>query len=158
MATLLPPCKTDHAILLVAVRDERGVLRVPSSEAAALPGLNFAVKPLTPINEQLVATASAFFGRNVALALHVWQELADELTLPSGARATLYVASLNDPAVVATSAWPVIPELLRALPATKLRLPYLRAWQVLQGGLKVDTKALDVSDADMKKYFPKDDD
>jgi hypothetical protein len=146
-------CKTDHALLLLAIPDARGVLHFPSTADAPLPGLHLEVKPLLPIQAQLTAAATAAVGRDVALDLHLWDELADEMTLPNGTKTTMYVASLKGEAADADR-WPVMPAILRAMDKNRGRLPYLRAWQVLQGGLKLNTKAVEASE--LLKHFPED--
>jgi hypothetical protein len=40
-----------------------------------------------------------------------------------------------------------VPELLRRLPANRQRLPYLKAWQILMGGLEQSSKVISVEDA-----------
>lgn len=144
-------CKTDNAILLVAVPDDRGVLHFPLSKDAPLPGLHLAVKALLPIFDQLTTLASTTLGQDVARKLHIWDEFADELTLPDGTLATLYVATLSEVPTASAEAWPVMPTILRSMEKNRGRLPYLRAWQILQGGLKLNTKAVDP--AEVAKYF-----
>lgn len=144
-------CKTDHAVLLLAVRDERGVLRFPSSQGATIPGLHMPVRPLMPIQAQLTAAASDCVERDVALHFRLCDEFADEIRLPDGREATLYVANLEEPRVTAPSSWPVMPDILRSLPRDKSRVPYLRAWQILQGGLQLNTIAVDAEE--VKKHF-----
>jgi hypothetical protein len=148
-------CKTEVAVLMLAVKDEAGVMRVPVSPGARAPGWEIAVRPLVPIGEQLVAAAAEALGTDVTgLALDVVQEFADETRLADGTLATVYLATLA-PAVAerrhAPRTWSSIPELLRGLPKDRGRLPYLRAWQILTGGLQLNTKAVDVSE--LGKYF-----
>lgn len=144
-------CKTDHAILLLAVRDERGILRFPSSPGAVSPGIHFPVRALMPIQAQLTAAASDTVGRDVALHFRLCDEFADEIRMADGREATLYVANLEEPRVVAPNDWPVMPAILRSFPRDKSRIPYLRAWQILQGGLQLNTLAVDAEE--VKKHF-----
>ena len=152
MTVKLLSCKTPSAVLLVAVRDSLGVLRVPGG-AGAFPGLTVAVAPLMPILPQLTDAASAFFGKDVARRLDIVQDYADELLETPGGEpvATLYVATLAPEAeVLAQAEWPSMPDILRRLKG-KSRIPYLRAWQVLAGGLHLNTKAVDA--AELAKHF-----
>ena len=144
-------CKCDHAILLAAVPDSRGVLRFPSNTQSLQPGLHVAVRALIPIYDQLTQAVSALIGQDVARQLHIWDDFADELTLLGGNAAIMYVASLNGVTPEMAETWPVMPAILRALPKNRGRLPYLRAWQVLQGGLQLNTKAIEA--ADLAKHF-----
>jgi hypothetical protein len=153
-------CKTPLAIFLVGVADERGVLRFPTAGDAEAPGLRIPVRALVPINEQLVAAASAALGAAVGPALDIVQDFADEMELADGAGCTVYVARLNaarlapsSQTVIAEAAngWPSFPELLRGMSKTRRRLPFLRAWQVLSGGLELTTKAVDMDE--VRRHF-----
>lgn len=144
-------CPTDFAILLCAVADERGVLRFPSNDATELPGLNFAVEAGVPINEQLVKAAENLLKVKLGGKLDVSQDFADPITRADGSAATLYVATVQEGAKRADESWPSLPEILRNLPKDKGRVPYLRAWQILTGGLKLETKAVDF--AEVEKHF-----
>jgi hypothetical protein len=107
-----------------------------------------------PISPQLIAMTSEFFGCDVAMHLHIEQEFADPIggssDEPMGI-ATLYVGRLAPSAgIKASSDWPSLPLILRQL-SGRARIPYLRAWQVLAGGLQLNTKAVDA--AEVAKYF-----
>jgi hypothetical protein len=156
MSGVLPPCRTDAAILLVAVKDEKGVWRFPDeSPARALPGLHLDVKPLLPIGEQLAQRAVAALGADVARWLDVSKDIIDEITVPAadgeGRRdvatsTTVYVATYMQPSPPASPApkeWPTFPDMIRRVPAGNgLRKPYVRAWQVYLGALSERTAAV----------------
>ena len=145
-------CPTSKAILLCAVDDTRGVLRCPV-HGGDFPGLVFNVTPLTPINPQLMALASSFFARDITRHLDIEQSFADPIIQRGQeiAELTLYLARLSPAAgMVAPPEWPSIPDILRSLEG-RLRIPYLRAWQILAGGLQLNTKAVDA--AEVAKYF-----
>jgi hypothetical protein len=140
-------CKTPTAILFCAVPDEKGVLRVAGGDANA-PGLTIAVKALLPIVPQLLDAAAAELKIDAAKCVEIVQDFADET---QGGTATLYVASVSAGAgVVASPSWPSLPQILRSLKGRD-RIPYLRAWQVLAGGLHLETKAIDT--AELAKHF-----
>ncbi len=139
-------CPTEHAILLVGVPDAIGVLRFPvTPDYGPAPGLHFAPRPLVSIDQQLVAEASRALGTDVALKLDLVQEFADELTLANGAKATIYLGTLvKDAGIAAAADWRSLPDLMRSMAKDRGRLPYLRAWQIMTGGLQLNTKALDL--------------
>ncbi len=149
--SLIVKCPTDYAVLLCAVPDERGVLRFPSNDSTELPGLNFAVEAGLPINDQLIQVAEKTLNARLHGKLDVSQDFADPVVRVDGQPATLYVATVAEGAKRSDSSWPSLPEILRALPKNKGRVPYLRAWQILTGGLKLDTKAVDM--ADVERHF-----
>ncbi|TWW12171.1 hypothetical protein E3A20_03230 [Planctomyces bekefii] len=144
-------CKTDRAILILGVPDDRGVLFFPSNRADELPGLHLDVKPLLPIFDQLTGLASAVLKQDVARSLHLFDEFADEIAINDSDKGTVFVGTLSQVTKPEGGPWAVMPAILRALPKTRVRLPYLRAWQILQGGLKLNTKAVDP--AELAKYF-----
>ena len=147
---MLIHCATPRAHLLLAVPDAAAVLRFPGGHAPT-PGIEVAVQALTPIGPQLVDAAVAALGAGIpALGVLVEQEFADALATASGA-ATLYVATLRlGSAFVAPNHWPTMPEILRRLKGRE-RIPFMRAWQVLAGGLHLNTKAVDA--AEVARYF-----
>lgn len=148
-------CQTDRAILLVGVPDDNGVLKFPESAGSeAAPGLHLEPRPLLSIDQQLMAEATRVFGKDVALHLSLVQEFEDPLTLPDGKTATLYLGTLTPAAEIAVlPAWRSLPDLMRGMSKDRGRLPYLRAWQVLTGGLTLNTKALDLDE--VKKHLLK---
>lgn len=148
-------CPTTNAILLCAVNDASSVLRCPVVHSVP-PGLVTEVRPVIPINVQLAELAESFFGAAVARHLGIEQEFADPVvaTKDESAEFTLYLARLHpDAAIVAPNSWPTIPQILRGL-SGRMRVPYLRAWQILAGGLQLNTKAVDA--AEVAKYFEDD--
>ena len=145
---MLARCPTDVAVLLVAVPDAHGVLRLPTSGDTAAPGLIVRVQPLAPIGAQLVEAAAAAIdlGPAAGLAVDVETAFADPVTLAGGEAATLYVARVAQGAATAPASWPSVPEVLRAMAKNRARVPYLRAWQVLAGGLNDSVKAVDAAE------------
>jgi hypothetical protein len=152
-------CPTTQALLLLGVRaGEPAILRAPDALASP-PGRLFTPRPLIPIDEQLAALALEIAGPAARSTLTIEQEYTDLIPiradLPAGhpeAAATLYLATCELPAIPAGAVWPSFPELLRAMPKDRARLPYLRAFQVLSGGLHLNTKAIEASE--LAKYFP----
>lgn len=141
-------CNTPVAVFLCGLRDTTGVLRFPPVEGD-VPGLSFETRPRTPINEQLIDQLKETLARETGasaenLELDINQEYSDTVDLPDGRQGTLYVAIGSG--VEGPESWPRLPDLLRAMPADRSRVPYLRAWQVLTGGLKLNTKALETED------------
>jgi hypothetical protein len=145
---MLARCPTDVAVLLAAVPDANGVLRLPTSGDATAPGLHVRVQPLAPIAAQLVEAAAAAIdlGPAAGMALSLVDGFADPVTLANGEAATLYVGRVSPGAATAPASWPSVPDLLRAMAKNRSRVPYLRAWQVLAGGLDDSVKALDAAE------------
>ncbi len=152
---MLPSCQTDQAIVLVAVRDHLGVLRFPISEKVNAPGVWFDVKPLLPINPQIVDALSQFFARDVGVHVTIEQNFFDAIVSDAERSATLYLATLHHaPENLESGSWVTMPELLRKL-SGRSRLPYLRAWQVFAGGLHLDTKAIEKSLTELRELADK---
>lgn len=132
------------AVLLIGFPDERGVLRFPE--------IRFVPKALTPIAEQLLREASASAQTDLARRVTLVDQFCDETTLPDGTTATVYLMTLDAhqpqgaAAPYVDQAWRSFPDILRAMPRDRGRLPYLRAWQVITGGLTLNTKAVDLEE------------
>lgn len=145
--TLHLKAPTEVVIFLVGIRDERGVLRFPSKNSFN-PGIVFKANENHPINEQLItetANATGLEGLNVKLEIE--QNFSAEVLLPNNDKATLYVGAIYKPEGGIDETWRPLPHILRDMPKNKNRASYLRAWQVLMGGLTQDTKVLESDDA-----------
>ncbi|MBM4250725.1 MAG: hypothetical protein FJ146_02010 [Deltaproteobacteria bacterium] len=148
-------CSTTKAVLLCAVEDGSAVLRCPVTHSCP-PGLVVDVQPIIPINVQLIELAETFLGASVARYLDIEQAFADPVVAmkTDDPEFTLYLARLSrDSGIVAPAGWPTMPQILRSL-SGRMRVPYLRAWQILAGGLQLNTKAVDA--AEVAKYFEDD--
>ena len=130
-------------------RLEVGVFRFPVGSDPAMPGIVVSAAASTPIVAQLAQAVAAAIGieGTDGHAFTVQEGFADAITMPSGEAATLYVGRVAPGGVTAPRTWPSMPDLLRAMAKNRARVPYLRAWQVLAGGVNDDsTKAYDAAD------------
>ncbi len=144
---LLINCDTPHATLLLAVECEDGLLRFPN-DASFWPGLGFKVDMMLPINEQLQSAAKKYI-EDQWPKVSIWQEYSSLLQHDGVMDSTLYVAKIRPDYSLLPSAWQswqTLPALIRTLPKDRNRLAFLKAWQVLSGGLEESTKALDVAE------------
>jgi hypothetical protein len=139
-------CDTKIATLLLAVEADDGHLKFPI-DSHYWPGLSFAANPVIGINIQLINRACDILG-SLGQKIDIWQSVA--LPLLGNNReleSTLFVARLNTTtesrAILPFNSWPTLPDLIKNLPKDKNRLAYLKAWQVLSGGLEETTKILD---------------
>lgn len=152
-------CPTAQAILLLGVRAGNPPVLRALDAAASPPGRRFVPRPLVPIDEQLIALVVDIVGVEARSSIVIHQEYTDLVPLRADlppehpeAAATLYLVTCDLGAIPNAAHWPSFPELLRAMPRDRSRLPYLRAFQVLAGGLQLETKAVDM--AEIAKYFP----
>ena len=138
---------TDVVIFLVGIKDERGVLRFPSKNSFN-PGIVFKADPKRPINEQLIEQTESVTGLpGLNIKLDIEQNFHTEVLLPNNDKATLYVGAIHRPEGGIDDSWRPLPHILRDMPKNKNRASYLKAWQVLMGGLSQDTKVVEADDA-----------
>lgn len=153
-----PYAATEYVILLLAARDPQGLLHIPA-EHALLPGKLFRVRPRELIGERLAQLTEELMGfapqgttwwvePDFSPTFTLPEEITSALSLAAGTEVTLYVASQPGATELQGSYWSTLPKALRALPATPYRRYYLKAWQVLMGGLKQDSKAICWEDGD----------
>ena len=126
-----------NVIFLLACKDERGVLRFPTS-GQPLPGLHFQPDMKLPISEQLVSLGREKSGGEDT-ALEVEQKLVELLSHDGGE----YAVYLGTSSAQAPADWFTMPEMIRVLPKNRVRLSYMKAWQVLSGGFEANTKVLE---------------
>ena len=138
---------TDVVIFLVGIKDEKGVFRFPSKNNFN-PGIVFKADKKLPINEQMISQTESLTGLSqLNLKLDIEQSFSAEVKLPSGELGTLYVGAIHDEQVTVDDSWRPLPMILREMPKDKNRAAYLKAWQVLMGGLTQDSKVLEAEDA-----------
>ncbi|MDB2447068.1 hypothetical protein N9W79_00425 [bacterium] len=138
---------TDVVIFLVGIKDEKGVLRFPTKNNFN-PGVVFKADGAVPINAQIIKETEALTGlENLNLNLEIEQNFSTEVVLQNGDKATLYVGAIHKFEGGINQEWKPLPMILREMPKDKNRPAYLRAWQVLMGGLNQDVKILEADDA-----------
>jgi hypothetical protein len=135
-------CPTDEAIFLLGCRDSRGVFRFPTN-AGALPGLHFKVRPLESINTQLVNTA----GQHVSVEglggkITIEQNFSAPCQLPSGQLLTVYCGILNLRDDEISSSWLTMSDMIRGLMKDPNRVVYMKALQVFSGALESSVRAV----------------
>lgn len=139
---MLNRCSTSVAIVLLGVMDERGIMRFPV-DAPETPGLMFQPETLKPINEQIFDRIEReVLSRDPGL-IDICQEYSCEVTLSDSRQATLYLATMKFQEKNAANQWDTMPELLRAMPKSRNRLAYLKAWQVLTGAMSENIKVIE---------------
>ena len=142
--TTLILCPTDHAVLLIDLKREDGLIMVPT-DPGEIPGILRAINPSLPINPQLLNMAHERTGLP-DIEISIWQEFQCVITLPSGDEATVYAArALKLPDAIPSDA-KTMPEILRGMPANRNRVAYMKVLQVFSGALEEQTKALELDE------------
>ena len=153
-----PYAATEYVVLLLALCDKKGVLRVPVFDAV-LPGKltkvcsrAFIGEHLAEVSEELsgrpVTGTSWFLEPNFAPTFTLDEKITELLSLPLGTEVSLYVATWHRKIALDQSCWRTLPEAMRALPSCSHRRYYIQAWQVLMGGLKQDSRVLSYEEGD----------
>ena len=147
-------CPTEHAILLLGFPDHQGVLSFPTQNTV-IPGILLPVKPLTPINDQIISFVFNHWDQATGKNLHLWQNFSSSISLGEKKEATLYVGRVDETFSAtrdkqgSSFSWSTLPQILKALPKDKSRLPYIKAFQVLTGALTLTTRAVDLTDNEL---------
>jgi len=137
---------TPYALLMVGCHFTEGPIRFPNDDSE-LPGILVKLDEGLSVNELLIAGAQKILGDTIdGKSLDIHQEFSSPLELKDGEAATLYLATIEAKYDMGSKEWKTMPELIREMPKDRGRLAYLRAWQVLGGGLNEDVKAFDVED------------
>jgi hypothetical protein len=151
-------CKTDRAIVLVPMDDGNGLWIFPSDESPWA-GLHLDVVPMTPILPQIATMIQERLGFDMERSGYkVCLDFEDIVTLDDQTEVTVYVvqaqklvpASSLTPGISGRPPRPLrlatLPEWLGRLPRTRQRLAWLRAWQIYQGVLAQNVKAVEASE------------
>lgn len=135
-------CKTERAVLVLGVFDERKVMYFVNDDLPS-PGINLEISGTTPMNQLIAERIMDQFGGSADF--NIYQEFQEVFADEDGIETTLFLGELTTEGRV-DSEWPTMPEILRSMPKNKSRVAYLKAWQVLTGGLQLNTKAVEVSE------------
>lgn len=134
---------TDVVIFLVGILDQENVYKFPTKNVFN-PGIVFRVDRSIFLNEQIICETEKHTGlEGLGLHLDIEQDFSAEVFLPNGQLATLYVGVVRDFKRKSDRSWLALPEILRRMPKNKNRSAYLKAWQVLMGGLTQEVRALE---------------
>jgi len=134
---------TKVAIILVGIKDQNGVYRFPTKNSFN-PGIVFKVNHDLTINQQIMREVESVTGiDNISIAVDIEQNFSAKVQLPNQESATLYVGRIDFYDTPVNESWRPLPEILRDMPKTKNRAAYLKAWQVLMGGLSQEVKVVE---------------
>ena len=135
-------------VLVITAADPAGVLRV-ADDGSGSPGLPLDLRQGVPVETQ------------IRVAVRMIPELPEDLAAPSvrildlmesavtrgqDRPATLVLVRVEEAGWHAPSGWPTFPAILRSLPRGKTRVSWMKAMQILAGGLEQDSDALEVDE------------
>lgn len=127
-------CPTVEARVVVALKCNDGIVRM-HVDAEGEAGFAFTPKPLLAIAPQISEVLAAKWPQ---LQFDLKHNYSDSYPTKDGNLATMYLVMVrenHDPGHL-SGRWQAIPELLRRMNADRGRLPVLRVWQVILGGLE----------------------
>ncbi|MFK7825948.1 MAG: hypothetical protein AB8G05_17480 [Oligoflexales bacterium] len=147
---LLTRCQTPKAVFLFGIPIDK-LLHFPNHHRF-MPGLHLDVDPSQAINLQLIAAVEKELGEAVnGSEVHIFQEFC-ELLLPAGQeQVSLYTGYCELPRQVPLLNWKPLPYLLKNMEKNRMRLAYLKAWQVQTGALNLTTKAVEMDSKELKR-------
>jgi hypothetical protein len=144
-------------LLLIATRDMTGTFRFPSIQSVSQPsgpywGVSHQVARLDHEKASINRKLSQIFGQDLK---HFWRlhDLVDEeITLPDqGEQSRLRLVEVLKP--LAQPSWISMPDVLRSMPRSRVRVPYLKVFQILMGQHLETTEALSVDE--LRKHLLK---
>lgn len=126
-------------LLILAAKTSDGLMKI-YDRGSFPPGLVIPMSPREFVEEKCIAIARTQLVLDDSHAIDVCQEY--QAVLPDGT--PVYLAQIRK--TIDHQSFRSIPELLRNFPADRTRVAYIKAWQVLMGGLEETTKAVSVED------------
>lgn len=135
---LLPPCTTPSALVFLAMKDPKGVMRFPSGKL--VPGILITIDPGKPINEVIYEGVESYLGKKLnPTQIDILQDFSEVVSV-GGTDFTIYLAKTDELFSCATTTYS---EILRSLPADRNRLVFLKAFQMFAGSHKETIKVLE---------------
>jgi hypothetical protein len=135
-------CPTPHALLLVAYPDAKGIFQVLGVKEGELPGIGFEVQGGSPIALQLYHAMEQRVGAHIPRArCRILENI--ELPVTEGEKSYTLYALLLGQAPQGPEKTVSFAQLLREMPSTRVRIAYLKIWQVLAGVLEQEIHVVD---------------
>ncbi len=135
--------KMRQVVALIACRDKNGLVRVPTNGDKLVPGF------LIQGAEELAlirAAAEKLLHPELASHIKIEHVIPDAVQLASGETCELLVGEIDAQHFTAPLEWATIPSLIREMPATRNRLAYLKAWQILTGAHQETLEAVELTE------------
>jgi hypothetical protein len=133
---------TDKVIVLVGFLNEKKILVFPS-QSVVLPGLHFVSKARTPIYDQILETIERHCMLSDMRQHFELDPLFAETLNKDGEDATLYLGLIKNFEQDLPRYLQPLPILLRGMNKDRLRLPYIKALQVLTGSREQDIRVVE---------------
>lgn len=128
-------------LVLIACRDENGLVRVPTDGDPLVPGLL-----VSGADQALRKAAEKLLRPDLAAFMTIEHILQNAIQLASGEYAELVVAEIAQQHFTAPLDWATVPHLIRGMPTTRNRLAYLKAWQIFTGAHQETLEAVEINE------------
>ena len=137
---------TPNITLLLACDGPKGLFHFPNDEDP-FPGINMSISHGLTWHDTMRDVGSEFLGKP-ELNSKILPIMVMEPEIEKGNDgSTLVLARIHKEEFLAPDLWPTLPALLHGMPKNKTRVPYLKAFQVLAGGLSQETQAVEMDEA-----------
>ena len=143
-------CNTTYFIVLLGIKDSNHIWFFVT-ESLKPYGIIKETSALMFINEQILKTCESLFDNDsldIYKSITVINTFSEKIILQNEIDATLYLALIDNPIIFSQIKlkphYQLIkfPEILKSMPKSKLRLAYLKAWQIILGIDKENIKAI----------------
>lgn len=138
-------CATKKAAIIFAIPVEGSCMLIPSYQEQ-IPGIILEVTPGKLINDHIKEVMERELGYSLSAAdFNIEQKFAEKFvsTDPAKDSYTLYVALSHKRHDKAEEHWRSFPDILRNMEKNRLRLIYLKAWQVVMGADQGQLRAVE---------------
>ena len=144
-------CSTSKAVFLFGIPIGK-LLHFPNHHRF-MPGIHLDVDPAQPINLQLIAALEKELGEPVnGSEVHIFQDFCEVLRSSDETDAiSLFTGFSHVSRQIPLLHWKPLPYLLKNMEKNRMRLAYLKAWQVQTGALSLTTKAVEMDAEELKK-------
>ena len=144
-------CPTSKAVFLFGIPIGK-LLHFPNHHRF-MPGIHLDVDRSQPINLQLIAALEKELGEPVnGRELHIFQEFCEVLQADGPTEGvSLYTGYSKISRQIPLLHWKPLPYLLKNMEKNRMRLAYLKAWQVQTGALGLNTKAVEMDPEELKR-------
>ena len=134
--------KTKHIIALCATKDSHDQIKI-LDEGGKFGGVHIKVEHSLVAHQQIQDELAKRTGAKANQVILV-ESLTPTISYEKNEN-TLVLVIIPPLAGISSENWALLPDIIKRLPADKSRVPYIKALQILAGGLETDSTAVQLS-------------
>lgn len=138
-------------IVLVAAKDEQDIFRIAtgSQDRPEAPGILMGKELGVAFDVTFYKTITAHFGKDISSCIENIYIIKPNVLMTTTGECYLCLCIMNSTKFTAPDSWPSLMQVLREMPKHHNRVAYIKALQILSGGLEERLDVVDLNDQEL---------